>query len=287
MQERNIDGLVNEITARVKERLNGEKRTDPPCVAGHPGPECESCQGCHVHRADDVRNIIQVGASRIGGGLGDVRPDSDLAGYIDHTLLKPEASREELQRFCEEAMKYGFASVCVNASNIKYCASLLYGSNVLPIAVVGFPLGAMTPSAKGFETREAVRNGAKEIDMVINIGALKSKDYSLVLEDIASVVGASQSMPVKVILENASLTRDEKVIACVLSKIAGAAFVKTSTGFGAGGGACVLVDTPDDRQEDRSTDVFYEGNGLPVEDRAWDSGCGPLPDLSGRGLQAF
>jgi deoxyribose-phosphate aldolase len=154
---------------------------------------------------------------------------------IDHTLLVPDATKEQLRKLCEEARKYYFATVCVNATNIRFCSGLLEGSSVKPIAVVGFPLGAMTPTAKAFEAREAVRNGAQEIDMVINVGAMKNKDYGLVLDDIAAVVGASGSKPVKVILETASLTHNEKVIACSLSKIAGAAFVKTSTGFGAGG----------------------------------------------------
>jgi len=125
--------------------------------------------------------------------------------------------------------------VCVNASNIPLAARLLAGSSTRPIAVVGFPLGAMTTSAKAFEAREAVRAGAAEIDMVVNIGALKGRDYATVLDDIAGVVQASRPAPVKVILETSMLDRDQKVVACALSKAAGAAFVKTSTGFGGGG----------------------------------------------------
>ncbi|MSQ81500.1 MAG: deoxyribose-phosphate aldolase [Myxococcales bacterium] len=159
----------------------------------------------------------------------------DLARYIDHTLLKANASRDEFKKLCEEARKFKFASVCVNAANVAYCARELRGSGVPVVAVVGFPLGATTPAAKAFETREAVRDGAEEIDMVINIGALKSKDYGLVLADIQAVVGASGGKKVKVILETGELTREEKVISCALSKVAGAAFVKTSTGFGPGG----------------------------------------------------
>jgi deoxyribose-phosphate aldolase len=123
----------------------------------------------------------------------------------------------------------------VNAVNVAFCARELRGSGVPVVAVVGFPLGAMTPTAKAFETREAVRDGAEEIDMVINIGALKSKDYALLLADIQAVVQAAGSRKVKVILETGELTRDEKIIACAMSKVAGAAFVKTSTGFGPGG----------------------------------------------------
>lgn len=243
MSDANIDQLVNEITRRVQARLEGDGspggHNSAHCSLG-PGQEpnrndCDSCRGCHVKRPDDVRNIVQLGAARIAAGAGNGRPNSDLAPLIDHTLLKADATRDQLKLLCDEARRYGFATVCVNAANVRYCAALLEGSGVKPIAVVGFPLGAGTANAKAFEAREAVRNGAQEIDTVINIGALKSKDYGLVLDDIAAVVAAAAPKPVKVILETASLTHDEKVIACALSKVAGAAFVKTSTGFGAGG----------------------------------------------------
>ncbi|MBF0312971.1 MAG: deoxyribose-phosphate aldolase [Oligoflexia bacterium] len=161
--------------------------------------------------------------------------DQELASLIDHTLLKPEASKEELQQVCAEARQYRFATVCVNSSNIPLVATLLLGSSVKPIAVVGFPLGAATAKAKAYESREAIAAGAREIDMVINIGAMKSKEYRTVYEDICAVVLASAPYPVKVILETSGLTHDEKVAACVLSKTAGAAFVKTSTGFAKGG----------------------------------------------------
>jgi deoxyribose-phosphate aldolase len=182
-----------------------------------------------------VKEIVQLGAARIAAGVGHAQPNAELAPYIDHTLLKPDATKDELKKLCDEARRYSFATVCVNAVNVGYCARQLAGSSVKAIAVVGFPLGASTPSAKAFEAREAVRNGAGEIDMVINIGALKSKDYGLVLEDIRAVVDASAPKAVKVILETGALTRDEKIIACTLSKVAEAAFVKTSTGFGPGG----------------------------------------------------
>ena len=159
----------------------------------------------------------------------------DLASKIDHTILKPDASHEQLVKICEEAKQYGFATVCVNSANIPLVAKLLAGSSVKPIAVIGFPLGAASTSSKVFEAREAIAAGAREIDMVINIGALKSKDYKLVYEDICKVVEASRPYKVKVILETSNLTDEEKVIACVLSKTANAAFVKTSTGFGKGG----------------------------------------------------
>ncbi|MEI8054603.1 MAG: deoxyribose-phosphate aldolase [bacterium] len=154
---------------------------------------------------------------------------------IDHTLLKPDATQVELAKVCSEAKDYHFATVCVNSSNIPFVARLLKGSGVKAIAVVGFPLGAATSQAKAFEAKEAIHAGAEEIDMVINIGAIKSKDYKTVYEDIRQVVEASRPHAVKVILETSSLDHDEKVIACTLSKTAGAAFVKTSTGFGSGG----------------------------------------------------
>ncbi len=163
------------------------------------------------------------------------RTDSTVARYIDHTLLKPEATREQLVQLCDDARRYGFYSVCVNSSNIPLCAELLAGTTTVPICVVGFPLGANLPQVKAFEAQEAIKAGAKEIDTVINIGALKSGDFQAVLEDLAMTVEASAPYPVKVILETSKLNEEEKVAACVLSREAKAAFVKTSTGFGGGG----------------------------------------------------
>jgi deoxyribose-phosphate aldolase len=154
---------------------------------------------------------------------------------IDHTLLKPETTREEIHQLCAEARKHRFASVCVNTTWVPVAKRLLAGTDVMVCAVVGFPLGAMAPNAKAYEARQAVRSGADEIDMVINIGALKSRDYETVFEDICKVVKAAAPAGVKVIIEASSLTEEEKVIACSLSKLAGAAFVKTSTGFAKGG----------------------------------------------------
>lgn len=158
-----------------------------------------------------------------------------LAAMIDHTLLAPDASTADLVKVCQEAKDYGFATVCVNSSNIPLVAKELEGSQVKPIAVVGFPLGAASTEAKVYEAQYAIRAGAQEIDMVINIGALKSKDYSTVYQDISAVVAASKPHKVKVILETSNLDQDEKIVACALSKAAKAAFVKTSTGFGKGG----------------------------------------------------
>ena len=163
-------------------------------------------------------------------------PTSDnLARYIDHTQLKPDAPREAIESLCEEAREHNFWSVCVNAANVRLASTLLRGARTQVCAVVGFPLGASTPASKAFEAREAVRHGASEIDMVINIGALKSRDFHLVSEDIAAVVEAVPGKIVKVILETSLLEDREKIIACALAKGAGAHFVKTSTGFNGGG----------------------------------------------------
>lgn len=159
----------------------------------------------------------------------------EFARMIDHTLLKPEASEQQLSQVCREAREHGFYSVCVNSCNVRFVAKQLEGCATLPIAVVGFPLGAQRPDAKAYEARQAIRDGAQEIDMVVNLGAMKSKNYSLVIQDIRAVVEASAPLPVKVILETAQLEDEEKVIVCALSKAAGAAFVKTSTGFSTGG----------------------------------------------------
>lgn len=162
---------------------------------------------------------------------------NQLAGMIDHTLLKAEATKAELKKLCDEAKEFSFKTVCVNSCNVAFCAKELEGCVTKPIAVVGFPLGAMSSAAKAFETEQAIKDGAQEIDTVINVGALKELDYSLVYEDILAVVKAAGEKPVKVIIESAMLTDNEIVIACALSKAAGAAFVKTSTGFNKAGGA--------------------------------------------------
>jgi deoxyribose-phosphate aldolase len=164
---------------------------------------------------------------------------SDVAKYIDHTMLRPEAPNVAFDKLCQEAMQYKFYGVCVNSCRIAYVARKLQGSSVKVCSVVGFPLGAMTSRSKAFETREAIEDGATEIDMVINIGLLKAGDYHAVEEDIRAVRRATRANTIlKVIIETVFLTQDEKVMACELSKKAGADFVKTCTGF-AGGGATV------------------------------------------------
>ena len=241
----NMDELIDLISKRVVDQLKQrgvlDKLVDTEanrCVMSD--QECINCGYCATERPEAVKNILDSGADRIGAkpGINGSKLTGNLAGIIDHTLLKPDASREELIKLCEEAKQFNFATVCVNSSNIPLVARQLRGSSVKPIAVVGFPLGAATSQAKAFEAKEAIRAGAEEIDMVINIGALKSKDYKTVYDDIKAVVEASKPHKVKVIIETAKLDDDEKIAACTLSKTAGAAFVKTSTGFG-GGGATV------------------------------------------------
>ncbi|MFA6003594.1 MAG: deoxyribose-phosphate aldolase [Elusimicrobiota bacterium] len=157
---------------------------------------------------------------------------------VDHTLLKPNATQSEVAKLCEEARKYVFASVCINPSYVAYSAQLLQGSGVKVCTVIGFPLGSTTSTVKAIEARDAIANGAEEIDMVINVGALKSGNDSLVYDDIKAVREATRGKVLKVILETSLLSDEEKVRACIMSKKAGADFVKTSTGFG-GGGATV------------------------------------------------
>ena len=164
----------------------------------------------------------------------------NVAKYIDHTLLKPDSTREQIDKILEEAKKYQFKSVCINPTHVSYASQQLLDTDVLVCTVIGFPLGATTTDVKVFETENAIKNGASEIDMVINIGALKDQRYDEVQKDIEGVIAAAKGKTVKVIIETVLLTDEEKVKACELAEKAGATFVKTSTGF-AGGGA-----TPED-----------------------------------------
>ncbi|NLV89190.1 MAG: deoxyribose-phosphate aldolase [Tissierellia bacterium] len=160
----------------------------------------------------------------------------DILGIIDHTLLKPDATDSMIENLCKEAIEYNFCAVCVNPYFVKLAKDLLKDTDIKVATVIGFPLGASTKEVKAFETLDAIKNGADEIDMVINIGALKNKDYDLVKEDIRSVVEAAKGKAiVKVIIETCLLTEDEKKKACELSLEVGADFVKTSTGFSTGG----------------------------------------------------
>ncbi len=196
-------------------------------------------QLCVVHNKEGVRNIVSTGADRISSGVG-VRSggfDLSLARMIDHTLLKPEATKQQVEELCAEAKQYTFASVCVNSSYVRLCAQLLRDTSVKVCTVIGFPLGAASTEAKGFEAERAIRDGAREVDMVINIGMLKSGEYDYVERDIAAVTSTAHKLDAiaKVIIETGLLTDEEKVKACILAKRAKADFVKTSTGFAKGG----------------------------------------------------
>lgn len=184
-------------------------------------------------------NIVKNGADRISAGIGLEQGafDHKLARMIDHTLLKPDATQKEIEKLCAEAKQYGFASVCINPSNVKLCSTLLRDTDVKVCTVIGFPLGATSSAAKAFETDHAIKDGAREVDMVINVGMLKSGEYKYVEEDIFSVVSTAHNFGVltKVIIETGLLNDEEKVKACMLAKHAGADFVKTSTGFAKGG----------------------------------------------------
>ncbi len=205
---------------------------DEKCIDGTP---CLHCDYCVVRNEPGTQAILDAGADRIGSTLGAIPKNIQLAKYIDHTLLKPEATEKDIRQLCAEAAEYHFASVCVNPYWVPLCADLLKDSDVKITTVIGFPLGANSKEVKAFEANKAKQDGADEFDMVINIGALKSGDYRTVFDDISTLVKSVAPNTVKVIIETALLTDDEKVEACAISKEAGAHFVKTSTGFAKGG----------------------------------------------------
>ncbi len=230
--------LVEKITSEVMSKLQDNLPSSgvPASVTVCTEDSCTNCQLCVTINPIAVKNILNSGADRVSATVGVVNVPADVASYIDHTLLKPEAVKSQFEQLCDEAVKYGFYSVCVNSCWADFCSRRLRGSDVKVCCVVGFPLGAADSRTKGFETRNAIENGASEIDMVINIGVLKSGDPDEVEEDIRHVLRACRSTTVtKVILETCLLTDDEKVLACEISKKAGADFVKTSTGFSKAG----------------------------------------------------
>lgn len=220
-EARLIDAVVRAVLAQLRTE-------EAPCA-------CHSADGGCC--PDRMGRLLSHGAERFGLKAGVNLYPREIARKIDHTLLKPEATRQQIETLCAEAREHGFATVCVNPGWVPLCSRLLRGSETAVCTVVGFPLGATLPEVKAYEAARVVAEGACEVDMVIAVGALKSGEYRLVEQDIAGVVDASHAggALVKVIIEAALLSDDEKVKACVLSKAAGAEFVKTSTGFGPGG----------------------------------------------------
>ena len=248
-----IESLVNRITQEVIKEMNhsgaphaavsqgsngsaprATTRDGKTCLLRTTG-ECGGVGCCAELVPGSVREIMQNGADRVGNRLGGVVDAADIAARIDHTLLKPTAISDEVRDLCREAREHQFASVCINPAFVPLAAELLRGSPVKVCTVVGFPLGATTSFTKEAETREAVANGADEIDMVINIGALKNGEDHLVEEDMRAVVRAASGRITKAIFETALLSDDEVVRACRMAKRAGLDYVKTSTGFGPGG----------------------------------------------------
>jgi deoxyribose-phosphate aldolase len=228
IDEQTLERMIEEITRQLllvlQERPSGSDSPQLPPLSAR-------------DFVDRVQPVVSAGADRLGTTLGVAPTDGRLAHMIDHTLLKPDATQDQIAQLCFEARKHGFASVCVNPAHVRLCAELLKGSGVPICTVIGFPLGATATDVKVFETQQSIRDGASELDMVINVGALKSRDYELVERDIASIARACHAgnAILKVIIEAALLTDEEKVAACQLAKVAGADFVKTSTGFGPGG----------------------------------------------------
>jgi deoxyribose-phosphate aldolase len=237
VDQQQLKQMIQAITEEILGYLGTERSADL-CGLEIDSLVCPGCdERCAERCARKTRKVVEAGAARISAGAAVGPVESDIARLIDHTLLKPEASRADIHKLCQEALKYGFASVCINPWNVSQAAELLRGSPVRVCTVVGFPLGATLPQVKLFETEEAIKLGAQEIDMVINVGALKSKQDDAVEADIRGVVEASHrgGAICKVILETALLSTEEKVRGSLAAKNAGADFVKTSTGFGPGG----------------------------------------------------
>ncbi len=202
----------------------------------------DTCKGWETNVVTQpvaVNNIIKNGAERITAslGIGGGITNSEVAARIDHTVLKPEATPEEIRQLCAEAREFNFASVCINPSYVSLCSELLKGSRVKVCTVIGFPLGATSTETKRFEATQAISNGAQELDMVINVGRLKAGDHNYVFNDVQQIVLTAKPhrIIVKVILETSLLTDEEKIKACIICREAGADFVKTSTGFSKGG----------------------------------------------------
>lgn len=239
MTQTELDRLVAEIGEEILARVG---RAEPTAKKGEglnlPDQVCPGCvQRCAQTCARNTKAIIAAGADRVSASERLTKIDPAIAALIDHTILKPEATRNDVVKICREARQYGFASVCVNPYWVPLVRAQLAGSTVKVCTVVGFPLGATSTEAKVAETAAALCAGAEEIDMVINIGALRSGDQEAVRQDIRQVVQTAHDagVIVKVILETALLDDAQKAAACTLAKQAGADFVKTSTGFSTSG----------------------------------------------------
>lgn len=237
MDTRELDQLVKQIGEEILARVGGPRlsKAEGLNIGDLVCPGCT--QRCAQTCATKTKSIVAAGADRISVSDKATKFDPHVAASIDHTILRPDATKADIVKLCAEARKYSFASVCVNPYWVPLVAQELNGSPVKVCTVVGFPLGATTTAVKVAETEGAIRVGAQEIDMVINVGALRSGDYDAVKLDILSVVEASHAggAIVKVILETALLDDNQKAMACTLAKLAGADFVKTSTGFAASG----------------------------------------------------
>jgi deoxyribose-phosphate aldolase len=237
VEQAEFEQIVRAVTEEVVRYLGAPGKTAALLIPG----DDEICADCDLNCAEKcarkTRAVVAAGADRISCGPSVVELETGFAGLIDHTLLKPEASRDDIRKLCKEAVRFGFASVCINPWNVPLAAELVRGSNVKVCTVIGFPLGATLPQVKIREAEESIKLGAQEVDMVLNIGALKSGQDDVVESDIRGVVEAAHrgGAICKVIFETSLLTVEEKVRAAIASKRAGADFVKTSTGFSTGG----------------------------------------------------
>jgi deoxyribose-phosphate aldolase len=233
-----FEQIVRIVTEEVVRYLGASGKTEVQPSADTDSEICPDCDlNCAEKCARKTRAVVDAGADRISCGPSVVELESGFASLIDHTLLKPDASRDDIRKLCEEAVRFGFASVCINPWNVPLAAELVRGTKVKVCTVIGFPLGATLSRVKIYEAEEAIKLGAQEVDMVINIGALKSGQDDMVQSDIRGVVEAAHrgGAICKVIFETSLLTLEEKVRAALASKKAGADFVKTSTGFSTGG----------------------------------------------------
>jgi deoxyribose-phosphate aldolase len=237
VEQAEFEQIVRAVTEEVVRYLGATEKTAALLIPG----DDEICADCDLNCAEKcarkTRAVVAAGADRISCGPSVVELETGFAGLIDHTLLKPEASRDDIRKLCKEAVRFGFASVCINPWNVPLAAELVRGSNVKVCTVIGFPLGATLPQVKIREAEESIKLGAQEVDMVLNVGALKSGQDDVVESDIRGVVEAAHrgGAICKVIFETSLLSVEEKVRAAIASKRAGADFVKTSTGFSTGG----------------------------------------------------